>query len=55
MERLILEGRSRREIEEWYSLVDVLDDNESLDLKYEAERRANEAVEAKSRMSRGRR
>lgn len=43
--RLVLEHvATLREIETYYDLLDVLDANEALDIKEEAERRATEAM-----------
>jgi len=37
------------ELETWYSIDDILDRNEALDFKYEAERRHNEQQAAKQK------
>lgn len=44
--RLVIERvATLTELEKYYDLVDVLDANEALDLREEAERRANEPLE----------
>lgn len=43
MERLILAGvATRQEIQEWYSIDDLLDANEALDAKLQAEKQQAE-------------